>query len=259
MYGISGVATMPYGNDSSMALLGGDLNGLVGSNYNGFNAGFTGYGMYGGSVVDTENAKTNIKNQYDIYSTQQSYGNRQGIENMSYAQRANTIAELLRSGRGTDAGKQLDVLIAELKSSPQYSEYSEAQLKSIACSVYQRATGENLVEAVKNNTAGSFTKGLMEGVPIIGTFFTDGTSKEDLLAKITDMPERGQDQFAKSAGATISGAATGAAVGIGISLLTGVKIGALFGSGAGPLGIAAGVLVGAIAGGVVGIVKSLTK
>lgn len=266
MNGISSVGTMPYGYDSSMALMSGDLNGLAsplgGNGYNtGFTGGFipyTGYG-YGGNVGNVESAKDSIKNQYDIYATQQSYGNMQGVENMSFNQRSTVIAEMLRSGRQADAMSQFEVLTAELKSSPQYSQYTDSQLKAIACSVYRQSTGENLVEAIRNNAPSSFVKGLEGGFPLIGTLFSDNTSREDLISKVTGTPTRLQDQVAKSTGAVVSGAIGGAAIGtvaagIGACVAAGSISGAI--AGGGIFSLPAALIGGAIGLGV-GLIKSL--
>ncbi len=244
--------------DSSLALMDSGLNGIVGSNYGGYNS-YGSFGNYGygftpsiftgyGNITNVEGAKDNIRNQYDVYSTQQSYGNRQNVENMNYAQKSQMIGELLREGRGQDAIGQFNALCAELKASGTYGEYSDSQIKTIAASIYQQSTGENLIEAIKATTPGSLTKGLMEGVPIIGTFFTDNTSKEDLISEVTDMPKRPQDQVAKTLGATASGAASGAAIGAALGLCGGPLT---------PLTSTAGAIGGAIIGGVIGFFKSL--
>lgn len=255
MNGISNVGTMAGGYDSSLALMS-NLNGIVAPNgynnygsYGGYSTGFMGgYGM-GGNITDVEGAKQNIKNQYDVYATQQSYQGRQNTEAMSQSERASNIAMMLRSGREQDAIGQFDILTAELKSTPQYADYSDSQLKAIAGRIYQSSTGQDLRTDIVNNTPSSFTKGLMEGVPIIGTFFTDNTSREDVISKVTDTPVRASDQAAKTVGATISGVAGGAAAGIGAGAIAGaIAGGGLFSI---PAAIAGGVI-----GGIVGIAKS---
>lgn len=260
MNGISNVGTMAGGYDSSLALMS-NLNGIVASNgysnyggYGGFNTGFMGgYGM-GGNITDVEGTKQNIKNQYDVYATQQSYQDRQSTEVMSQSERANNIAMMLRSGRERDAIDQFNVLTAELKSTPQYADYSDSQIKAIAGKVYQGATGQDLRTDIVNNAPSSFSKGLIEGIPIIGTFFTDNTSREDIISKVTDTPVRASDQAAKTIGASLSGAAGGAALAaIGTSVAGGIAAGAI--SGCGVFSPVTAV-IGGVVGAAVGIAKS---
>lgn len=242
--------------DSSLSLLNG-YNQYGYGNYNSYNS-FGMYGSYGyGNVTDVQGAKDNIANQYDVYTTQQSYGNMQNIENMTYAQRSNTIAELLREGRATDASKQFDTLCGELKASSLYSSYSDAQIKAVAQSIYQRSTGENLTETIKSTTGGSFEKGLVAGIPIVG-WFTDNTSKEELLSKVTGVEQRPGDKVAKALGSAITGGAVGVGVALGAGAI-GAKIGGTVGTVLGPCGTVAGAIIGGAIGIVAGLFKSEKK
>ncbi len=187
-----------------------------GSSYGSYGGygGFSGYGGYG-NVGSVEAAKTNIKNQYDVYSARQSYGNMQNIEGMNYAQRSNVIGEMLRDGRSDDAMKQFNVLCGELKASGMYGEYSNTQIRAVAQQIYQNSTGENLAEAIKGTTDGAFAKGFQNGLTIFGLFGSGQTSKEEMLSEINGTKVTWEDKVGKAAGAGIG---AGVTIGAGVAL-----------------------------------------
>ena len=103
----------------------------------GYGSGFDNYGwggvggFYGGGWgVNVEGAKDNIRGQYDISTTWQSYGNRQNVEGMSQAQRSRVIAELLIEGKSNDIVSQFNALCKEVKASGGNNEYPPNQIKA---------------------------------------------------------------------------------------------------------------------------------
>jgi len=204
--------------NSNLAVAGfNGLNGLTTGNYSTY-GNYGNYGSYGGSfygyggatLQDAESAKNSMQNSYSIYATQQGLNNKQQAEIMSYSQQSQNIATLIRGNRNDDAMKEYEKMVQNIKATPQYSTYSDAEIRAIAQAQYQNSTGTNLVNDITQNSSSSFTQGLKMGVPILGWFFESSNSKDDLVSQVTGTPKAASADASKVFGSCLSSAAVGA-------------------------------------------------
>ena len=231
-----------YTDYSALNGISGSYGGL-GSNYsvpffNSYSSGLYGY-YYG---MDVDDAKENLQNSYDLSTMQQSYGNKQNVQNLDWSQLCANISTLLQQGRTDDAIIEYKKLTESMSKAQQYEGYSESQIKALAQRLYAQTMGTTLTDAIDANTSSSFIQGLKAGVPILGTFFAQGNSKEDMISEVTGVNKSTGSVAAKAAGTLISGIGTGAAAGAAIGLC------------GGPFA-AVGAIGGAIIGGIVAFGK----
>ena len=198
------------------------------------------YGYYYG--MDVDDAKENLQNSYDLSTMQQSYGNKQNVQNLDWSQLCANISTLLQQGRTDDAIIEYKKLTESMSKAQQYEGYSESQIKALAQRLYAQTMGTTLTDAIDANTSSSFIQGLKAGVPILGTFFAQGNSKEDMISEVTGVNKSTGSVAAKAAGTLISGIGTGAAAGAALGLC------------GGPFA-AVGAIGGAIIGGIVAFGK----
>ncbi len=202
------------------------------------------YGYYYG--MDVDDAKENLQNSYDLSTLQQSYGNKQSVQNLDWSQLCANISTLLQQGRTDDAIIEYNKLTESMSQAQQYEGYSDSQIKALAQRLYAQTMGTNLVDDIDVNVSGSFVQGLKAGIPILGTFFAQGNSKEDMISEVTGVNQSSGSQAAKAVGTVISGVGAGAAAGAALGLCGGPFA---------PLTSSAGALGGAIIGGVAAIGK----
>ena len=228
------------------------LNGIAGSygglgynysvpifnSYNGL------YGYYWG--MDADDAKENLENSYDISTLQQSYNNKQNVQTLDWSQLCVNISTLLQQGRTDDAIVEYNKLTESMSQASQYEGYSESQIKALAQKLYTQTMGSNLVDDIDTYTSSSFVQGLKAGIPIFGTFFAQGNSKEDTISEVTGVNKSNGSTAAKAIGTIISGAGSGAVTGAALGLCGGPF--AWLSSSAGAIG-------GAIIGGAIGVGK----
>lgn len=220
------------------------LNGIAGTYNGGYSYStptFTGsiYGSYYGTDVDT--VKENLENNYEISSTYQAYTNKQNAQTLDWQTLCSNISSLLQQGRTDAAMEEYDKLINSMTNAGQYEGYSESQIKALARQIYAGSMGSDLLNDIDVNVSGSFVQGFKEGIPVIGTLFAQGNSKDDAIAKVTGIEKSAGASAAKAAGAITSGAGTGAVVGAVAAAALGIS---------GPF-----ALVGAAVGGALAIGK----
>lgn len=238
--GLTGLTN--YTNYSALNGISGSYGGL-GTNYSVplFNNYSGMYGYYYG--MDVDDAKENLQNSYDLSTLQQSYGNKQSVQSLDWSQLCANISTLLQQGRTDDAIAEYKKLTTSMSAASQYQGYDESQIKALAQRMYAQTMGTNLVDDIEANASSSFVQGLKAGVPILGTIFAQGNSKDDMISEVTGVNQSKGTEAAKALGAVTSGVGVGAAAGAGI--------GAFFG------GI--GAVPGAVIGGIVGGVASIGK
>ena len=228
------------------------LNGIAGSygglgtnysvplfnNYSGI------YGYYYG--MDVDDARENLQNNYDLSTLQQSYNNKQSVQSLDWSQLCANISTLLQQGRTDDAIVEYNKLTKSMSEASQYQGYNESQIKALAQKMYAQTIGTNLVDDIDVNASSSFVQGLKAGIPIFGTIFAQGNSKEDMISEVTGVEQSKGSSVAKGAGAIIAGIGTGAAAGAALGLCGGPFA---------PLTSSAGAIGGAIIGGITAIGK----
>ena len=224
------------------------LNGIAGTYSGGINYSVPIFNTYSGLYgyyygMDVDDAKENLQNNYDLSTLQQSYNNKQSVQTLDWSQLCANISTLLQQGRTDDAIIEYNKLTKSMSEASQYQGYNDSQIKALAQKLYAQTMGTNLVDDIDANSSSSFVQGLKAGVPIFGTFFAQGNSKEDMISEVTGVNRSAGSSAAKATGTILSGVGCGAAAGAGI--------GALFG------GI--GALPGAIVGGIIGCVLSVGK
>lgn len=228
------------------------LNGIAGS-YNGLGTNYSiptygNYGYYGGYYwgMDVDEAKENLQNSYDLSTLQQSFGNKQGVQNLDWSQLCANISTLLQQGRTDDAIVEYKKLTKSMSEAQQYEGYNESQIKALAQKLYAQTTGINLVDDIDANASTAFIQGVKAGIPIFGTIFAQGNSKEDMISEVTGVSQSKGAAVAKGLGAIAAGAGTGAAAGAALGLCGGPFA---------PITSTAGAIGGAIVGGVISIGK----
>ena len=193
---------------------------------------FGGYGMYGGYGLNSGYAamdKNYMENTYDVWQSRIGYSNKPGVETMTVNEQCQNIGTLLYKGRTDEASKQMEKLVKTLKSYPQYSSYNTKELRTVIRSVYQNATGSDLINDIDVNATGSFAQGLKEGC-ILGGIFANKATKADLEEQVTGIKKGKGETIGEIAGAMASGAATyGAAGGVfghaGVGAIIGAAVG----------------------------------
>lgn len=195
------------------------------------------YGAYGGYGANGGYAAMNksyMENNYDVWQSRVGYSNKPGVETMTINDQCQNIGTLLSKGRTDDASKQIEKLVKTLKSYPQYETYNTREIRSVIRSLYQNATGSDLLNDIEMNASGSVTQGLKEGL-VLGGIFANKATKADLEEQVTGMNKGKGETFGEIAGAMISGAASyggiatisknpvviaiGAAIGAGVGLI----------------------------------------
>lgn len=220
------------------------LNGVYGTNSYltspMYSSAFT--GGYYGIFSDADEASEYYSNQYEISGIQQSYSNSSGLEATNWQQLANNVANLMQSGRTDDVSAEYQKLVDAIGASDQYQYATEQEIQSAASNYYQNATGLEINTQIDEYANSSFMTGVLQGVPIIGTFFAQDNSAEDLKAEMTGIPVSNTEVAKKATGAAASGFASGFAIGTACSGLNPVV----------------GVVVGTVCAGV-GLFKSLAS
>ncbi len=237
---------------ASLNGLGTTMSGLGCTNYGNYGS----YGYYGGygygmDAEDVEQYKENIANNYEVQVFSQSYADKQGIETMTLNDQCESIQMLMSSGRIDDASEEFENLVAQIKALPQYESYTDQEIRTIARSQYQTATGVDILTDIDNNASGSFWQGIKEGIPIFGTIFAENTTKEDFQAQVTGIEKSEESSIAETIGAALTGGAVGVA-GVATLNLAGKNAKKL--KGLGKWGMALGAV-----GVAIGVVKSLVK
>jgi hypothetical protein len=195
------------------------LNGL----YNPYGMGcfgYSGYGMYGMfNGANKERAKTNIANGYDVFATRRSYMSKPNVEDLANKQQCANVSSFLRARRPDDAAAQFESIVREMKSSPNYANYSDIQIRNLVRNQYSTVLGTDVVTDIQETTPGPFFQGVKQGVPVLGTFFAHQDSSEDLIAQTTGTRRERTSLVRKSLGAVASGAVFGAAAGAAVKAL----------------------------------------
>lgn len=218
----------------SLATINGQYNGLNGLAYGGV-------GFAGGYGINSDMAKNNIMNIYDINATQNAYGNKHYVELKSYTQQCQTIHYLIESGRIEDAMQKYNQLLNDMKDSPNYEGYADNEIKTLLQEQYVNSTGKSLVADIEeSNARSSFGSGFLKSIPIIGAL-SETTSKDDFIAEVT-----GTDKSKGAKVADFAGKTTGVVTGAG----TGAGIGAMIGG-------VPGAIIGGIVGGTVSLISCL--
>ena len=207
------------------------------------------YGMYGYYYgMDVDEAKENLQNNYDLSTLQQSYNNKQSVQTLDWSQLCQNVSTLLQQGRTDDAIVEYNKLVKSMSEASQYEGYNESQIKALAQKIYAQTMGVSLTDDIDTYTSNSFVQGLKAGFPIIGTFFAQGNSKEDMLSEVTGVNKTPGATAAKTIGSAISGIGGGAAIGAALGLCGGPLA---------PLTSTAGAIIGGIVGGVASIGKMI--
>lgn len=253
MSAVSATGLTNYADYSALNGISGSYGGL-GANYG--NSIFNSYGNFGnyGNFgyyygMDVDSAKQNLQNNYELTTLQQSYGNKQSVQTLDWSQLCANVSTLLQQGRTDDAIVEYNKLTKSMADAQQYSGYSESQIKALAQRMYAQTMGSNLVDDIDTNASGAFVQGLKAGVPIIGTLFAQGNSKEDMISEVTGVNQSKGTKVAKGLGAIAAGALTGAGTGAALGLCGGPLLA--------PLTSTAGAIGGAIIGGIMSIGKLL--
>ncbi len=179
--------------------------------------GMYGYGMYGMfNNANKEYAKTNIANGYDVFATRRSYMSKPNVEDLANKQQCANVSSFLRARRPDDAAAQFETVVREMKSSPNFANYSDTQIRNLVRNQYATVLGTDVVTDIQETTPGPFFQGLKQGVPVLGTFFAHQDSSEDLIAQTTGTKRERTSILRKSLGAITSGALFGAAAGAGL-------------------------------------------
>lgn len=217
-----------YTDYSALNGISGSYSGLTNYSVPYYNSYSGLYGYYYG--MDVDKAKENLENNYDLSTLQQSYYNKQSVQSLDWSQLCANISTLLQQGRTDDAIVEYNKLTKSMSEASQYDGYSESQIKALAQKMYAQTMGTNLVDDIDANASSAFFQGLKGGIPIFGTFFAQGNSKEDMISEVTGVNQSKGTQVAKAIGSVAAGAATGSAAGVAIGLRFGKKgIGALIG------------------------------
>ena len=185
--------------------------GMTGYNGLGFTGGIYGggYGMYGGYGIngDISIYENNLKNQYDVWQTQNGYANKPAVETQTIDNRCQDIGDLIVQGRTDDASEEIDKLIEELKQYPQYKNYNDKEIRAVLRNAYQNATGSDIVKDIEENTSSNFFQGVKQGLPF-GGLAANKTTRAELIEKVTDVPQSKGSKTAEVAGAMIAGTLT---------------------------------------------------
>ena len=222
------------------------MTGYNGLNYGGFYGGYGyGYGMCGGDVSIYQN---NLNNNYDMWQTQNGYSNKPGVETMTINNQCQDIGVLLAQGRTDDASKEIEKMVSDLKEYAQYANYSDKEIRSVVRSLYQSATGSDLLADIDTYASGSFAQGIKEGC-IFGGIAANKTTKADLIEQVTGVKKAKGDTTGEITGSVLSGAATYGAIGAGVGVALSFTS---FG-----LSIPVCAAIGAGVGAVVGLVKAI--
>lgn len=216
-----------------------NLNGICGANaYDNYSLNlnstpiFSAYGGYYGT--DIEGAKQNLQNSYEYSTLTQNYANKQNVQNQSWQYSCKNIQDLAYEGKIDEALGEYNRLIKEMKKAEQYEGYTDRQMKDVVRNLYTNTLGTAIEDDLKANASGSFVQGLKEGVPIIGTLFANGNSKDDAEAKVKGTKKTLGSTVAKATGALVSG--------IGGGALAGAAVGAV----GGPIGAVGGAIIGGV-------------
>lgn len=229
MSAISATGLTNYTDYSALNGISGSYGGVGANNYS--TSLFGNYGTYGywGSNIDVEEAKQNLQNNYDLSTLQQSFYGKQNVQTLDWSQLCANVSTLLQQGRTDDAIAEYKKLTKSMSEASQYQGYNESQIKALAQRMYAQTMGTNLVDDIDANASGSFVQGLKAGIPIFGTFFAQGNSKEDMLSEVTGVQQSKGTAFAKGIGAIGSGALAGAGIGGLIGSVPGAIIGGIIG------------------------------
>lgn len=209
-------------------------NSLTG--YGGMMYDYPEFGFYGPGCMSPKKSKKIISNNYDMWQYQNGFNNKPAAEVMSINNQCQDIGSLLAKRHTDEASKEIEKLVKNLKKYPQYSAYSDKEVRAVMRTFYQKATGSDLITDINENASGSFVQGLKEGC-ILGGIFANRTTKADLESQVKGMKKDRNDKWAEISGSVLSGAATYGLIG----LLGGPEVAA----------------VTAIAGGVIGLVKAI--
>ncbi len=221
-----------YTDYSALNGISGTYGGL-GTNYSPLFNTYSGlYGYYYG--MDVDDAKENLQNNYDLSTLQQSYNNKQSVQTLDWSQLCANISTLLQQGRTDDAIVEYNKLTKSMSEASQYEGYSESQIKALAQKMYAQTIGSSLLDDIDTYASGSFFQGLKAGIPIIGTFFAQGNSKEDMISEVTGVQQSQGSAFAKGLGTLAAGIGTGAAAGAAIGAI------------GGPIGAVGGAVIGGV-------------
>ena len=171
-----------------------------------------------------------------------------------YNQDLEVINLYLQQGSISKAITAYDRLIDNVKLTANNYGYNltDSQITSIANQAFFNATGMTFINSISDSTGTSFEHGLAEGIPFIGSLFTQPYTDAEAIAKITGTEVEAGDVALECAGAALPRAAIGAVAGaVAVSTaasgsaLAGLKIGAIAG---GPAGAIAGAIVGTLIG-----------
>ncbi|MBE7706318.1 MAG: hypothetical protein E7Z91_03630 [Cyanobacteria bacterium SIG30] len=186
------------------------------SNLNGLGNALGGYGYYGGygyggfsGAANAEEAKDRIANNYDVFATQQSYRNKQGVESINYEQQCALLYETLKNGEIDKASESFEEMVNQMKNSSQYASCSDAEIRALIRSQYATTTGSDLISDINKNASSALVQGLKRGVPILG-LFAEETSEADMKAQVTGTDKTKSEKIGKVFG-TVTGAGAGVA------------------------------------------------
>ncbi len=245
MCAVSLTGTTGYTDYSALNGISGSYGGL-GTNYSVplFNSYCGLYGYYYG--MDVDEAKENLENNYDLSTLQQSYNNKQSVQTLDWSQLCTNISTLLQQGRTDDAIVEYNKLTKSMSEASQYEGYSESQIKALAQRIYSQTIGTSLIDDIDTYASSAFFQGVKAGVPLLGTIFAQGNSKEDMISEVTGVEQSTNSSVAKGLGAITAGIGSGAAIGAALGLCGG-PLAALTST--------AGAIGGAVIGGLFSIGK----
>lgn len=137
------------------------------------------------------------------------------------------VNEYLQKGETDKALELYENIINDAKTTAMNYGYSltDSQISSILNNAYSKTTGASMTTAASENTSSSFMTGVKSGIPIIG-LFTNGTSDDEALAKLSGTQVSAKDKVKEYAGAIAAGAACGAPFCWPIGMVVGGAVGA---------------------------------
>ena len=137
------------------------------------------------------------------------------------------VNEYLQKGETDKALELYENIINDAKTTAMNYGYSltDSQISSILNNAYSKTTGTSMTTAASENTSSSFMTGVKSGIPIIG-LFTNGTSDDEALAKLSGTQVSAKDKVKEYAGAIATGAAVGSCFGFPVGTIVGGAVGA---------------------------------